>query len=136
MWTLQNSSDKKPTSLSELKCRTVGIQDKVAGRMHSYQLDTEKKNNVLHNAVINGEIKKAEKVLSTAEENKIDRLMCGTSKLNTPLTLALKHGDITMAKLFLKYINNENSFFILNFKDCHGLTALDWACMLRNDEII
>lgn len=50
---------------------------------------------------------------------------------NTPLLLALKKGNVVVAEALLKQ-PGINSFEV----DEHGLSALHWACMLRQDKII
>ncbi len=50
---------------------------------------------------------------------------------NTPLLLALKKGNLVVARALLK-----NPHIDVTLKDDSGLTALHWAAMLRADDII
>lgn len=88
-------------------------------------------NSKLHDAILENDSKEVAKIV---EEDKEFAFINYQSLLNTPLTLALKHGSSEIAKLILEKVPQNE--LMLNLQDCRGLTALDIACMLRQDDII
>lgn len=114
-------------NLCDLKCEIVRGSKKY---VHN--------NNQLHNAILANDINKVNEILNKTHKHKLFSLFEKQSLLNTPLTLALKHGNIEIAKLLLKKMLEIFGIdpFLISIRDCQGLTALDWACILRNDDII
>jgi hypothetical protein len=96
-------------------------------RKHEYVL----RNTPLHEAVLANDDAKVIALLSDKRESKN---INEPSLMNTPLTLALKQGNTQIAKCILARAKELE--LNINHKDSRGLTALDWACMLRNDEVI
>jgi hypothetical protein len=88
-------------------------------------------NTPLHKAVLENNLEEVKKLLSDDKESKSVNI---TSLLNTPLLLALKLGNAEIAKQILA--KSEELKLDINLTDARGLTALDWACMLRDDEVI
>ena len=85
-------------------------------------------NNLIHNSIINKNTSLAEICCRKApSEDALNEV----SYSNTPLLLALKHGNIKVA---LALLSREK--VNVNTKDVNGLSALDWACMLRQNELI
>jgi ankyrin repeat protein len=96
-------------------------------RKNEYKLNNSK----LHDAILNNDTKEMVKLLADSKES---QRINQQSLLNTPLVLALKQGNIELALLILNTISPEE--LMLDLQDARGLTALDWACMLRQDAII
>lgn len=59
------------------------------------------------------------------QENKVG------DTINSPLLLALKKGNVEIAKKLLQHPRID-----VNAKDARGLSALHWACMLRQNDLI
>lgn len=86
-------------------------------------------NNKLHDAIIKNDSKEA---ISLIKEKKDDKDFLTVQSLsNSPLLLAMKHGNLVVALDLL-----ENPIVDVNTKDVNGLSVLDWACMLRQDQVI
>lgn len=128
----------KQIRLEDLHCKTVRESNKNESkeRILSYKMDPDSQNNELHIAVLNNDTATVIKILAKSDEKTLPKLLSKTSKLNTPLLLALKHGNITIAKLLLEKMKKNENYSALDCKDGHGLTALDWACIMRENEII
>jgi len=92
-------------------------------------LNLSNTNTLLHTAIVDNNLNLAKLIINSPEFHKIANKQ---SLLNTPLTLALKNGNIEIAELIL----SQGTKLDLSLKDCRGLSALDWACMLRQDKII
>ncbi len=90
-----------------------------------YQVETNTK---LHNAIDQNDTKSA---LTYIEEKDSVDIINVKSLVNTPLLLALKKGNIPVVEALLKHPDID-----VHARDCRGLTALHWACMLRQDKII
>jgi hypothetical protein len=112
----------KPQKLQDLKEVKLNAE-----RLAAYK---HLRNNSVHNAVLANDIKTVERILESKSSLDAYLLLSVTSKLNTPLILALKLGQTEMALLLLKYPMD------IHATDCRGLSALDWACILRCDEVI
>lgn len=89
------------------------------------------RNTNLHEAVLADD---NEKVITLLADEKESKNIDETSLMNTPLTLALKKGNTHIAKCILAKAKELE--LNINHEDARGLTALDWACMLRDDEVI
>jgi hypothetical protein len=88
-------------------------------------------NNKFHKAILENNSVEVQNLLSDEEECKhINDL----SLLNTPLLLALKTGAVEIALQILEKVNEVD--LNINQKDMRGLTVLDWACILRDNNII
>lgn len=96
-------------------------------RKHEYVL----RNTLLHEAVL---ANNTEEVIMLLENERESKNINEPSLMNTPLTLALKQGNTQIAKCILARAKELE--LNINHKDSRGLTALDWACMLRDDEVI
>ena len=85
-------------------------------------------NTKLHNAI---DQNKTELALSYIKDKDNVGIINVKSLENTPLLLALKKGNILVAEAILNHPDVD-----VHARDCRGLTALHWACMLRLDKII
>ncbi len=89
-------------------------------------------NTILHDAIINDDLELALHVI-TQDSSAFDgqSIINNRSLGNTALLLALKTGSMTIAEALLRYPAID-----IHITDERGLTALHWACMLRQDRII
>lgn len=92
-----------------------------------YKLD----NNNFHKAILENDPDKVSQLLLDANES---RHINDLSLMNTPLMLALKTGNLEIAKRILGF--KVASKLNINQKDGRGLTVLDWACILRANDVI
>lgn len=90
-------------------------------------------NTKLHEAILENDYETVKTLLVDEKESKN---INEASLLNTPLLLALKQGNTHIAKCILITANELGLKLNINHKDSRGLTALDWACMLRDDDVI
>lgn len=89
-------------------------------------------NTLLHDLILSNSIDSAKHVIAqdmTANDG--ITIINHRSLENTPLMLALKTGAIEIALAILDHGKVD-----VHQTDCRGLTALHWACMLRQDAVI
>jgi hypothetical protein len=89
-------------------------------------------NTLLHDLILENNVARAKAVIDE-DQHAADGLTIINQKAlgNTPLLLALKTGAIEIALAILEH-NKIN----VSDVDSRGLTALHWACMLRQDAVI
>jgi hypothetical protein len=101
----------------------------------TYRSDNEfLRNTALHDAIINNNTALATRYVTLDKEGFVEdgrSIINERSGGNTPLLLALKRGDIETALAILAHPHVD-----VSLPDSNNLTALHWACMLRQDEVI
>jgi hypothetical protein len=91
-------------------------------------------NTAIHDAIINSNTALAVQYVELDKNGIVEdgrTIINETSGGNTALLLALKKGDMDVALAILAHPDVD-----VSLTDDNGLSALHWACMLRQDEVI
>lgn len=127
---LTTSDSEKGLTASELKYQS---EDSVGGHRNT-NLDSHcpgmgiAQNTILHDAILASDAKAA---LDYVQRDKKAEIINIPSLKNTPLLLSLKTGMIDVALALLKHPKID-----IFLQDVRGLSAFEWACMLRQDSLI
>jgi hypothetical protein len=89
-------------------------------------------NSILHDAIVDNDIATAiHVILQDAAASDGQTIINKTSLGNTALLLALKRGLVQVASSLLQHAAVD-----IHLADTRGLSALHWACMLRQNQLI